>query len=172
MLVTSLIWEHNLKLNDKWGNYMTCVKEDEPCPICTRGHQPTFTAYFTVIDTREFTRADGTKVKNRKVLYPAKKTQIKKLNDIIKKHNGDIRGKAFEVARYDAKESNSGSSFDYLRDVDISQLEDSTPFDYEKVLKPYTREELAGLGLASPPALGEIPKTEGEEKKTEELDLF
>lgn len=167
------IFEHNIKLGDKWGNYFTCVKEDEPCSLCQRGHRPSYIAYLSAIDTREFTRADGTKVKNRKVLFAIKKSQVKRLNELIKKH-GDLRGKAFEVSRYSKEESSSGSSYEYLQDVDLMKLEDTAPFNYEKVLAPYARNDLAGLGLAT--AVRETPATPeaaaAERERTDLKDLF
>ena len=44
--------EHSLFMNGKWGNIFVCTAEQEPCPICEGGDQPSLVGCFTVIDHR------------------------------------------------------------------------------------------------------------------------
>lgn len=146
------VWEHNLEIAGKWGNHFTCVKEKKTCPICHNNSQDksVYIAYFTVIDTREFTRKDGTKVKNRKVLYPAKGSSMPKVEDLIKKY-GSLSGLAFKVKRYTKQEPNCGTTFDKIGKVDLVKkfgVGSDKPFEYKKILIPPTAEELESLGIS------------------------
>lgn len=163
------VYEHNIKINGRWGNYFTCVKEiaQQHCPLCDRDDKPVYTAYLSVIDTRQFTRKDGSISKNRKVLYPAKGATIKKIHGLIKKH-GDLRGKMFEVTRYTPNEPNCGTDFDFEKEVDLTKIEDSSPHDYEKILAPPSEDEyeLAGIPITKTVVVGsdeDIEKSEPDE---------
>lgn len=170
--VPSGVWEHHLNLGGRWGNHLTCVKEDGNCPLCAKGDKSSYIAYFSAIDTREFSRPDGSKVKNRKVLFGVKRMQMKKFAEIMKRHNKDIRGKAFQISRYNKSESSSGVDYEYLRDVDLTKLEDTTPFDYDKVLAPYSVNDLLALGITVPVLDPAHPTHAAEEETTKVDDLF
>lgn len=147
--------EHNLAIDGKFGNYFTCTKDFETCgcPVCDSGRndkKAVLTGYYTIIDTREFTKRDGTKTKNTKVLYPAKSSVIKMLAD-KKKTYGTLNGLVFDVRRYTEKDPNCGISIDYvgrLQSITAKFGEGSdVPFDYEKVLAMPTPEEFKAIGL-------------------------
>lgn len=146
------IYEHNLKIDGKWGNFYTCSKEIQPCPICQQfpENKPTWTAYLTVIDTRSFIRqSDGQEVKNRKILFPAKGTAIAKLEKLLSKYK-NLAGLAFKVSRLTDQDPNCGSDFEYLGKVNIIKKfgpDAVNPIDYMKVLSFPTEEELAMLGI-------------------------
>lgn len=150
------IYEHNLKIDGKWGNFYTCSKEIQPCPICQQfpENKPTWTAYLTVIDTRSFIRqSDGQEVKNRKILYPAKGTAIAKLEKLLAKHKS-LAGLAFKVSRLTDQAPNCGDDFEYLGKVNIIKKfgnEATNPIDYMKILSFPTDEELAMLGIGYVP---------------------
>ena len=141
------IWEHNLKIGGRWGNYVTCVKEIRSCPIDDSGERATYTGYLTIIDTRSFIKSDGTKVQNRKILYPAKGSTIKRLEDLIKKH-GSLKGMAFKIKRYSKDDPNCGTDFELLKRVNLTK-DNAIPVDYDKVLAPPTLEELVALGFTN-----------------------
>ena len=145
--INVFIWEHNLKIAGRWGNYVTCVKEVRSCPVDESGERSTFTGYLTVIDTREFIRNDGTKVKNRKILYPAKGSTIKRLEDLIKKH-GTLKGMAFKIKRYTKDDPNCGTDFEFIKPVALTK-DNAIPVDYNKVLYPPTDAELKAFGFDS-----------------------
>ena len=158
------LFEHNLKLNGKWGNFVTCTKDWKPCPVCEAGHKPTYTAYYTVIDHREFELKNGPKagqkVKNRKLLYPAKGSTMTILAELKKTHKTLI-GKTFEVQRLSSEDPNCGRDFSAkgaLNDAQwkalaaaakVPMAEYKADIDYRKVLKPMTEEELAGMGFGT-----------------------
>lgn len=141
------VWEHNLKVGGKWGNYVTCTKEVSACDTCNSGDKSTYTGYLTIIDMRTFIKRDGTQVSKRKILYPAKGSTIKRLEDLKKKHGG-LRGLAFKVKRYTKDDPNCGTDFEYIKTVNLTG-DYSTKIDYEKILAPATPEELKALGVSS-----------------------
>ena len=172
--VPFFVWEHNLEVDGRWGNYVTCVKEIKACEVCSTGKKSTYTGYLTFIDTREYVRADGTKVKNRKILYPAKGSTIKRLEDLKKKH-GTLVGMVFQIKRYSKDDPNCGTDFEFIKQVSLTG-DNAKPHDYEKIFLVPTAAELAGLGFTStvvgqqngladlagaPTPIAEIPHVEG-----------
>ena len=146
------VHEHNLKLEQKWGNFFTCTKDFKPCDICTQlNDKSIYTCYFTVIDTRKFTRKDGTISKNRKVMFPAKGAAIDIIESLKKKH-GDLRGMVIDVKRTSDRDPNCGRDFDVvLKDGRVARIDPlkkfpegdlSVPYDYMTVLAPPTPKEL------------------------------
>jgi len=146
------LYEHNLRIDGKWGNHYTCMKDTQPCPICQHfpDNRPTWTAYFTIIDTRAFTRkSDGQEVKNRKILYPAKGNAIARLEKLLEK-NKSLAGLAFKVSRISDTEPNCGSDFELIGKVNMQKKfgDDSLkPIDYMKVLAYPSDEELSAIGI-------------------------
>jgi len=134
-------WVHQFKHNGKWGNYATCIKDIAPCPLCEAGLLPTWTAHYTIIDTRQF-EYEGKVYKNLKKLFPAKGAVINILADLQKKYK-DLRGCVFKVKRYQDKEVNTGSHFEYLGRLKNleKKFEDTEPYKYEEVLAPPTKEQ-------------------------------
>jgi hypothetical protein len=61
-------WEHHVKINDKWGNFFTCIKGVDPknpvCPLCVSKASRSYTGFITVLDATGWTND-----KNEKVLY-------------------------------------------------------------------------------------------------------
>jgi hypothetical protein len=149
------IYEHNLKLGGKYGNYFSCRKQMGICPIehTDSNLKPTYTGYLSIIDRREYTVERQGKVENRKdtrKLIPIKGTAIMVVEDLIKKH-GDLTGRAFIVKRYTKDDPNCGIAFELVgKKIDLVKnfgRDGSAPFDYMKVLKPPTDEELSVLGF-------------------------
>lgn len=148
------VHEHNLKLDGRWGNMFTCVKELGPCPICeATGDKPTFTCYYTVIDTRKWPKKDGTISKSRKVLFPAKGTASDIIADLRKENDNNLRGLVVDVKRRSDKDPNCGREFKVAGRVDPSKKftepDMAKPYDYMKVLAPPTPKELEAAGVGA-----------------------
>lgn len=140
------IYEHNLQIGKRWGNYVTCMKEIQTCDTCDSDRKSTYTGYLTVIDRREFiNRTTGKKVQNRKVLYPAKGSTIDRIK-VLKQKHGDLTGMEFKITRYTKDDPNCGTDFEFTKKYRLSG-EQAKPYDYKKVLKPATVEELTSLGI-------------------------
>lgn len=159
-------------MHEIWGDnkktYIPCVKEFRACPVCQKeGKYPIYTAHYTVIDTREFLKKDGTKVKNRKLLLPAKGAAIYIIADLKKKY-GSLVGCVFEVKRYSKEQPTCGGSFEKIGKLTAAQWdklgkEAKVPVDYMKVLKLPTEEELITLGYGDTKIVGANNSNEGEE---------
>jgi hypothetical protein len=122
--------------------------------LCDSGNKAKYIAYYSVLDTREITSKDGTKKKNRKLLFPAKYTMIDILED-IKKENKSLTGLAIKVKRYVKTDPNSGVLATVVKRVDLKKIkEDTEPFDYEKVLVVLSKKELDGVNASTAPPMG------------------
>lgn len=146
---------HQFEMDGNWGNFLTCVKDFQPCELCNSGKRPTYTAHYTVIDTREFTKRDGTKVKNNKILFPAKGSVIQMVADLKRKYTS-LAGRVFKVKRYSSNDPNCGNYFELVSNRKINLVQKfgkdaDKPLDYMTILQPPTEEELAALGFGSTP---------------------
>lgn len=167
--------EH-VRWTGKMTQYVTCCKDfDPPCPICDAGEHSMFTVYFTVIDTRKFTRKDNTEVKNRKVLIPIKGSAIKRLRE-LQKEKGSLTGLAVKIKRYTKDEPNCGSDFKALKKIDLVKnfgKDADKPLEYEKILAKPTDEEYASLGFGNTSVVGVKPHiTEPTEDSNDLADLI
>lgn len=145
--------EHNIKIDGKWGNHITCVSEMDHCSVCeSQGKKGTIMAYYTIIDPRSFTKHDGTVGTFTKMLFGAKGKVIDKIDDLKKRNGGDLTGLVVRAKRYDNKDYSTGSDFEKVSDTRVNivtkfGIESAKPFDYKILLAPPTPEELAGLGF-------------------------
>jgi hypothetical protein len=146
---------HTVQINGRWQT-LTCTEGIRPCPICQQtGKKGSGTVYFTVIDTRPYVAKDGTTHKMTKALLPAKRQLAKQLLD-IKDKVGSLVGMSFTLKRYGSKDAASGIVLDYDKDK-IYKLKDdwAVPYDYEKILRPLTDEELEALGFTALKVVGD-----------------
>lgn len=177
------IKEHNLKIGGKWGNFVTCIEDfTGDCKVCDKGSYPSYTAYYSIIDTSEYTRQnDGKVIKNQKVLLPAKNTAIYVIEDLKKKY-GNLTGMVFDVKRYTKDDPGCGVSFTPVEKngkavrVNVAQqlknAELAVPYDYSKVLAAPTDAEFAALGFGNVHSSIESPEEVTAEDKEELDNLF
>jgi len=171
--------EHNLSINGYFGNYFTCTKDfTGECPICSstrKDKKAVLTGYYTIIDTREFERKDGTKAKNTKLLYPAKSSVIKMLAE-KKKQYGTLAGLVFDVKRYSEKDPNCGITVEYVGKVKSLTAKfgegADVSIDYEKVLAVPTDEEYSTIGLHGVDVIGSESDTVGATADDTDDNLF
>ena len=148
------VYEHRIEINGRWEPFV-CIKEIDVCPICNAfpRSRPQYVCYFSILDLRSYTTADGKQVKYSKKLYGAKSSMPGILHDLAKKHKG-LRGCLCEVKRYGDKAPNTGDYIQVSKKLTEKQMEkavakkeDLEPFDYEKVFAPPNDEELKALGI-------------------------
>jgi len=65
-------WEHNLKLQGRFNNFFTCIKDVDTCPLCEAGDNPSYVAVATVISHKKWKDSDGGVHQNQKMLFVAK----------------------------------------------------------------------------------------------------
>ena len=121
------IWEHNLKIDGKFGNFESCCAEFAPCPVCK--HYPDSPRYFvmflTILDLRPYTnKKTGEVVPFTRRLLAVKSALISKFEQIeraAKKINGTFRGTYMVLKRgTGGKDANTGEP---------SLLENGSVFD-------------------------------------------
>ena len=165
LLDVPMYYEHQLKLNGKWGNYFVCIaSEDQICPICLDGDNRYLAAVMTVIDHRDH-EYKGKHYKDQKRLFVAKRHTIKTLQIIATKRGG-LAGCRFDVARTGDKAANVGSLFDFTEKTDVKELMKKykvEPFDYAKILPYHDADSLRELGIGSAVSGA---STEGKQQET------
>lgn len=150
------LYEHNINMNGKWGNFFICTQDEEPCPICEGGNNPSYVGLLTVIDHSEYvSKRDGKTYKDNVKLFVAKRETIKQLQKLAAKRDG-LRGVRFDVSRTGDKSASVGNIFDFTEKYSEAQLkkmfpESHEPLDYEELLgeQYMTAKELRKLGFGS-----------------------
>jgi hypothetical protein len=185
-LVPPRYYEHNLFLNNKWGNTFVCPQLTAPhlgqtCPICaTAGTKPpALVSVFTVIDHRtvESSKTPGKVYKDMPRLFIAKAGTMEILNHIALKRGG-LAGCTFEVLRIGAgdKLPSVGTNFEFEKKTPLDELVKQymrefvdpktnqktmksvfVPADYDNEIKFHTADELVKLGFGSPQISGYSP---------------
>lgn len=156
------VYEHNLQINGRWGNHLTCMKKrGQECAACDIGDKPAYTAFFTVIECTEYTDKKGVTHVNETRLLPAKaatRNLLKTLSDNLP--GKSLVGYKFQVSRSTNKSASVGDIWVPLGPVPEDQvlaMVDTNgnncsfdPIDYVKWLAPKTYEEQkAFVGTAS-----------------------
>jgi hypothetical protein len=156
--------EHNLRIDGRWFNYETCLKERDTCPPCENGETSSYVVAGTCIAFKPWEDGEGNKHKIQKMLFVAKGKARQNLLRQIGYREGDLSMSLYEVARgSSATEANTGEDFEFLRKLTDTQLRSVipegdipkeykgdvdkflAPFDYEKVFAPKTAKALREL---------------------------
>lgn len=155
--------EHNMKINGRWGNFYTCLRDFSECPLCESGDKPYYVMIWTIIDHSKYvSERTGKEYKNTKKLLVAKQSVITKIRRRLssKELNGDLTFATFSFSRDKREECATGEDIEFVRRCTRDELlrmkpegisvdEWLTPFDYRTLFKPKSVEELrriAGLG--------------------------
>lgn len=169
-------YEHDLFLNNKWGNRFVCPQKTVPheghiCPLCAQANTyPYLASAFTIIDHRTFKskKNEGKEYSNTRKLFVAKPGTMELLNQIAVKRGG-LAGCRFDVMRIGDKAPNVGTAFDFTDKTDVEVLKKKytqeitdpktnekktvslfVPYVYDEVIKFRTGEELVQMGFGSP----------------------
>lgn len=145
------IWEHNLKINGKWGNFFTCIGSQNGCPFCLAKKPRNYVNFFTVLDLSGYVNKKGeTQGKNQIQLFPARPDVA-----VIIRREKEIRpgktlvGASYSLFRTSDKDVGTGSQFSFIKHYDPAYVKGKyKPVDYREVLKPMSVEESRNL-LAS-----------------------
>lgn len=140
-------YEHELKINGKWGNYFTCLKGSGRCPLCEIGERPYYIGLLTCVDLTGYEDENGVrKGKNRILLFPAKMDTLDLLK--MRRQTSGLALCAYKVTRLGEKAPRVGNDFVFMKKVNnlvetkIPDIKDAKPFDYREVTKPYPIDEL------------------------------
>lgn len=155
-LDTPCFYEHNMKIDGRWGNHFVCTNEFVECPLCADGDTPALCYVATIIDHSKWVDREGRAHQNEKKLFVFKRETYKKLNNIAVKRDG-LAGCTFDVGRFGERAPSVGDSFDFIKKRSISEIreahdlseDDVTPCVYEEVLNYKTPEELQKLGFGT-----------------------
>lgn len=143
------IWEHNLKLNGKWGNFFTCIGKKNGCVLCNElENKPYYSSNFTVLNL------DGWKDKKGQI---RDKNQVQLLSakadvGVIIKHQKELRpskklaGVQYNILRTSSDDYSTGSQFTFIKEFSVDQLlAKYKPLVYTEILKPLAPEQLKNI---------------------------
>jgi len=164
------IWEHTIKIGNKWRNYFTCIKEIDSCPLCEGGENPSFILVGTVINHKKWKSSDGSMHQNEKMLFVAKGRARQRLLKQIERRDNNLKFCAYEMARGTTQtEAATGEDFEFLKRLTKKALSKLipkgenddwlNPFDYEKIFAPLSVEDLTKLAGGETPVGAEGDKT-------------
>jgi len=114
------IHEHNAKLNDRWDNNHTCMKNiEDPCESCTRlGDKSRFyIGYLTSIDCSAFVDKKGNKYQYEVKLVGGKLGSLKKWRR-KKEDRGSLVGTMWKVTRETDKAPSIGDEWEFHKTVE------------------------------------------------------
>jgi len=159
LLDVPVFYEHNLKLNGKWGNLFTCTGDVEPCPICESGDNPACVAIMTIIDHSTYvSKKDGKEYSDTVKLFVMKQGTRKILQRLATKRGG-LAGATFDVSRQEGdKVPAVGDLFDFSAKLDRDQLVEkwgkkAEPLNYEEEVVYTKAEDMRNLlGMSTSPA--------------------
>lgn len=155
------MWMHNYVDTGKYKKDFPCRKDVingaikwQDCPLCVKlgERHSQFYLFYTVIDTRPYTKKSGEQVPFSKVLYKTKDFGVREMLKEVLEKDGTLAGAVFEVKRFNKQESNTGSYLKFLGRIDITNkygADFANPIDYVKVLAPITDDEAAAYGFNS-----------------------
>lgn len=156
--------EHNLKLDGKWGNHFTCLKDFSECPLCDAGERPGYVCAYTVIDHSEYESKSGKKVKNQKKLLVVRPAVMNKLARRREALEGNLTHGLFLFSRDKKEECSTGEDIEFIKklstedllrfkpkDGKITDEEFLAPFDYMKIFAPKSVDELRKVVGQAPP---------------------
>lgn len=155
--------EHNLKLDGRWGNYFTCLRDFSECPICEAGFRPSFVVAWTIIDHSKYVSERTLKeYRNTKKLFVAKQAVINRIKRRRESLDGDLTFALFDIRRDKREECSTGEDIEFIKRLTKEELlkfkpegisEDDwiQPFDYFKIFEPKSVDFLRQLMRAGSP---------------------
>lgn len=154
-------YEHNVNMNGKWGNFFICTQDEEPCPVCEGGLNPSYVGIMTVIDHSSYVSSKDNKTyKDQVRLFVAKRETVKTLQKLAAKRGG-LAGCRFDVSRTGDKSPSVGNVFDFTEKITPAQIEKlygaekAKPINYEEYLggmyMPAKELRKLGFGSSMPP---------------------
>lgn len=158
MLDIPFFYQHSVHMNGSYNNHFVCTQDEEPCPICEGGNEPSYVGALSVIDHSEWTsKKDGSIHKNEIKMFVAKRNTIKTLLKMAIKRGG-LTGCTFDVSRTGDKEAAVGNVFDFSEKTPLKELAQVyggkgkppvTPLKYDELISYMPASELRKLNFGS-----------------------
>lgn len=157
-MLDCLMWhEHQLQIAGSWQNWFTCVKEEEPCPLCEQ-NESRMVAGFTIIDHSAFNSKKSGVIKDTLKLFICKQETLKMLQKIATKRGG-LAGCSFDVSRSGDNSAGCGNMFDFIEKKTLAELQKQygtkdkiiQPYNLLEVIEYKDAAQLRAEGFGTPP---------------------
>jgi hypothetical protein len=132
-------YEHNPKLNGKWTNWLTCLKDsNDIIPCCEKLGEKTryYVGYYTIVDLTAHTDAKGNKYQYEVKLLPTKLKTLQLLRR-KKQDRGSLIGCVFKVHRDSQEDPNCGGEFEFQKEGDLAKLLPHANYKGKKLVDLY-----------------------------------
>jgi len=139
------IYEHNPKMNGKWTNWITCLRDsNDIVPCCEKLGDKTryYVGYYTVVDLTENTDAKGNKYQYEVKLLPTKLKTLQLMRR-KKQDRGSLIGCIFKVHRDSREDPNCGGEFEFQREADLGKLFSVANYKGKKLAELFAKESAA-----------------------------
>ncbi len=155
--------EHHMKVDGRWGNFFTCLRDFSECPLCETGDRSYFVMAWTIIDHSKYiSERTGREYRNTKKLFVAKSAVVNKLVRRREAAGGDLTGCVFEIHRDKKEECATGEDIEFVKRLSAEELmklapegvdpaEWIKPFNYAELFRPKSVEELRRIAGTSEP---------------------
>ncbi|UOX39965.1 hypothetical protein [Vibrio phage V-YDF132] len=160
MLQVPLVYNHNVYHADMGAKGeridITCVKDDEPCPLCEYD-KSSLVGLLTVIEHVEYTSNSGEIITNPRRLYMCKRGTLRDLQEAATELGG-LRGHQFKVRRTGKRKATVGDELEYCGQLTEEQMADNfpdpEPINYEDALVYLPADEMYSRGVVEGVAKG------------------
>lgn len=133
------IYEHNPKINGRWNNQFTCLRDVTDMAVCCEklgSKDRAFVGFYTVVDITAITDEKNRKYQYEVKLFPAKLKTLSLLRR-KKQDRGSLIGCMFNVHRDGREDPNCGSEFEFQREADLTKLFDVATYRGRKLSEMY-----------------------------------
>jgi hypothetical protein len=179
MLDVLMYYEHNVKLNGNWEQFVCTNEAEGHCVICDLGeYDPALVGVMTGIDHSSHTIKKGPnagkEIKNTRKLLVAKRESLKMLTKHAAKRGG-LTGCTFDVSRGNDKTASIGNQYDFTSKASMTEVaakyglkpEEVAPADYNSEITFLSNEQLLELGIGKKPGGIGYEKGAGKDLKSQ-----
>jgi hypothetical protein len=152
--------EHNLFINNRWGNFYTCLRDFSECPMCDAGFKPGYVCAYTILDHSKYEGKNGI-IQHRKKLLVVRPSVMNKLARRRETLEGNLTLAVLRFTRDSKDECNTGEDIEFAKRLSREDVLKFKPSDSkesdEEFLKPYDY-----MTLFAPKPVEELRRVSGQ----------
>lgn len=133
------IHEHSFRLNGKWGNTVTCIRESSDSAPCCEKLGPKSRYYvglYTIVDLTKNTDAKGNSYQYEMKFLPAKLDTLSLIKR-KKESKQSLIGARFKITRDSADHANVGNDYEFVDTADLDKLFKLATYKGKKIADLY-----------------------------------
>ena len=158
--IDCLSWyEHQIYKEGKGYENYACISSEGPCPVCESGDDASLMSGLTVLNrTGYYSKKEGKQIKNVFQRFVFKAGTYEQLVRYARKQENGLAGLEMEITRTGDKKAAVGDTFvpgkvmnpetiiSKMKEVNTKLKDVELPYDYTKIIKPLTYDQLVAKG--------------------------